>query len=255
MSSNTASGSEVADSILRLARIRVSNPQLEFADRSSGRRGRSLIEREVTRLITSIESSRTFSLIEVVDLVADALNQPDSGRRLLLAPPAMLDAIAPGRGVRLIRDYLEEILRLATEEVILMAPFWDVDTLTSLLRTVPRDAKNASLVLLLVDTIGTVRVEPLVSKIQAVWPSTSLRLYIHRRGGTSSESDYPHAKCLLVDQRHGYVGSANFTDKGMTGHFELGVRLPEEDCHTLGQMLTYLWSESGLFSLAWSASR
>ena len=254
MSSDTASGSEIAESILRLARLRASNPQLDLAALPSRRRGRSVVEREMTRLISSIETDRTFSLIEVVDLVADAIKESHSGPRLLLAPPAMLDVIAPGRGVTLIRDYLEKILRLATEEVILMAPFWDVDTLTDLLRTVPRAAKNASLVLLLVDTIGTVRVEPLASKIHAVWPSTSLRLYVHRRGTTLTQSDYPHAKCLLVDRSHGYLGSANFTDRGMTGHFELGVPLRQEDCETLGQLLTYLWSESGLFSLAWSVS-
>ena len=40
----------------------------------------------------------------------------------------------------------------------------------------------------------------------------------------------------------------------MKGHFEVGVCLDPEDSRTLGGILQHLWSQSGLFALAWDSA-
>ena len=70
----------------------------------------------------------------------------------------------------------------------------------------------------------------------------------------NDQTSYPHAKCLVVDRSFGYLGSANFTGQGMKGHFELGVSLNSEASKTLGDLLQYLWSQTNIFTLAWTTA-
>jgi len=171
-----------------------------------------------------------------------------------VAPADLLDSIPAGQRVRALPSYLEEIVRKAQREVLLLAPFWDMPTLTDLLRCAQRERMRAELVLLLVHMGRRLPpVERIVNEIQSVWPLTRIRIYVHL-AHQRSYTNYPHAKCLVVDRRYGYLGSANFTGQGMKGHFEVGVCLGPEDSRTLGDILHYLWSRGGLFALAWDSA-
>lgn len=66
--------------------------------------------------------------------------------------------------------------------------------------------------------------------------------------------EYPHAKCLLVDKTLGYLGSANFTEHGMEGHFEVGIALGSKESNTLANILENLRSKTDLFNLAWDSA-
>lgn len=52
-----------------------------------------------------------------------------------------------------------------------------------------------------------------------------LRTYQPRRNVDDPRALGSHAKFCLADGHHGYVGSANLTQKGITGHLEMGVLL------------------------------
>lgn len=55
--------------------------------------------------------------------------------------------------------------------------------------------------------------------------STRGRLRLFQPGGNRADHRAlgSHAKFCLVDREHAYLGSANFTEKGMTRHLEFGV--------------------------------
>jgi hypothetical protein len=256
MLSREASGNNDKNQIIELAQLIGANPwvKLNSIIGVSPRHSRSLVERQVLRLVESIGPDRHFCLAEVVELLNVMVGKSTGIERLLVAPADLLDFIPADQGVRAIPTYLEEILRKAQHEVLLLAPFWDMSTLIDLLRCVPRETTKAELVLLLghmgrrLPRVGTI-----VNKVQSVWPLARIRIYIHLANRGSS-TKYPHAKCLVVDRNHGYLGSANFTGAGMKGHFEVGVCLEPEDSRTLGGILQYLWSQSGLFALAWDSA-
>lgn len=258
MPSQRVSGNSDKNHIIQLAKIVGANPwvKLNLMIGASPKHGRSIVEREILKLVESVGVDRHFSLAEVVELLSTIVREPSNIQRLLVAPADLLEHIPTGQQVRAIPIYLEEILRKAQHEVLLLAPFWDMPTLTDLLRCVPRERVNVELVLLLVHMGRRIpHTESMVNEIQSVWPLSRIRIYLHLPDYVE-RTDYPHAKCLVVDRNHGYLGSANFTGRGMKGHFEVGVSLEPEDSRTLGGILQHLWSQSGLFSLAWdSASR
>ena len=256
MLSQGASGNSNEDQVTQLARIVGANPWIEISSmiETRAKHGRSIVEREVLRLAEAVGIQRRFSLAEVVELLAAIVREPSNIQRLLIAPTHLLEHIPAGQQVRSIPSYLEEILRRAQHEVLLLAPFWDMPTLTDLLRCVPRDRVDVELVLLLVHMDRTMpRIETLVQRIYPAWPMSRIRVYLHMRN-QREQADYPHAKCMVVDRSHGYLGSANFTGRGMRGHFEVGVSLGPEDAKTLGGILQHLWSQSRLFSLAWDSA-
>ena len=256
MLSQEVSGNSDENQVIQLARIIGANPWIKLNSifGTSTRHGRSVVEREVLKLAESIGVDRHFSLVEVVELLATAIRESSNIQRLLVAPDDLLEHIPTGQQVRAIPSYLEEILRKAQHEVLLLAPFWDMPTLTDLLRCVPRERVNVELVLLLVHMGRRIPpTESMANEIHSVWSLSRIRIYFHLPD-QKEQTDYPHAKCLVVDRSHGYLGSANFTGRGMKGHFEVGVSLGPEDSRTLSGILQHLWSQSGLFSLAWDSA-
>lgn len=256
MLSQGVSGNSDENQVIQLARIIGANPWIKLNSiiGISTKHGRSVVEREVLKLAESIGVDRHFSLTEVVELLAAIVREPSSIQRLLVAPADLLEYIPAGQQVRAIPSYLEEILRKAQHEVLLLAPFWDMPTLTDLLRCVPRERVNVELVLLLVHMGRRIPcTESMVNELHSVWSLSRIRIYLHLPN-QGERIDYPHAKCLVVDRSHGYLGSANFTGRGMKGHFEVGVSLEPADSRTLGGILQHLWSQSGIFSLAWDST-
>jgi len=257
MLSQEDSGNRNNNNIIQIARIIAANPWLKLNSlvEINRRQGRSVVEREVFKLIESVNPNRLFTLVEVINLLAGILSEPSStNHRLLIAPADLIDSIPEGNQIRAIPIYLEEILRKAQREIILLTPFWDMPTIIDLLRCAPRETIKTELVLLLVHMGRPLtHIESMVHEIQQVWPFNRIRLYFHIASKEHS-SDYPHAKCLVVDREHGYLGSANFTSAGMKGHFELGVSLDQEDSKKLGSLLQHLWSQNNLFRLAWDSA-
>ena len=56
-----------------------------------------------------------------------------------------------------------------------------------------------------------------------------------------------HAKFVIRDRRHGYLGTANLTSWGMRGHIEAGVELTAGQSERLAQFLEDL-DQAGVFT-------
>lgn len=61
-----------------------------------------------------------------------------------------------------------------------------------------------------------------------------------------------HAKMCLVDGDAAYVGSANFTENGLTKHFEVGVLLRGQPAQDLWSVITRLFAEEFFVSRGWA---
>jgi hypothetical protein len=229
------------------------NPSLRLPSELRRAPGRSSVEHEARRLVDLIGVQRQFSLDEVASILATAGRSTPPTPHLLVGPAAALHLIPPGRGVKAISDHLRAALRRTRKEAIVMTPFWAPDALEDILRAPPGSRGTASLVLLLGQTGGQVgALENLVVRMRAAWGPGRLRIFIHRLNGHRPES-YPHAKCVVVDRREGYLGSANLTGPGMEGHLELGTTLAPADAETLAGFLEQLWGERDTFELAWDS--
>jgi hypothetical protein len=256
MSSKEVSGKGNRDPIIQLARMFVANPWLKFdlLYKHGMKGGRSLVERQIVSLVEHIGPDRQFSLTEVVELLLTMANSNVSSERLLVAPAEILDFIPLGKRVGAIPSYLEGIVRKAEREVLLLAPFWDMSTLTDLLRCTSAQRWKPELVLLLVHMGRRLpRVQDIADEVLSIWPGMRVRIFFHLVSN-NNQTSYPHAKCLVVDRSLGYLGSANFTGKGMKGHFEVGMSLSSEVSKTLGDLLQYLWSQTDIFTLAWDTA-
>jgi phosphatidylserine/phosphatidylglycerophosphate/cardiolipin synthase-like enzyme len=55
-----------------------------------------------------------------------------------------------------------------------------------------------------------------------------------------------HAKCIVVDCKRGYLGSANFSMSGLERNLELGVALSTEEAAALDALITYLEAHGDL---------
>ena len=133
------SGNSDIDIIIQLAEIFKANPWIKLPSTGKARKkySRSIVEQQVNTLVESIGLERKFSIFEVLKILTNMPNEVSATERLLVAPPAILDYIPLGQRVKAISDYLEEILRRAGQEVLLLSPFWDIATIINILRCVP----------------------------------------------------------------------------------------------------------------------
>lgn len=75
------------------------------------------------------------------------------------------------------------------------------------------------------------------------------RLRLFQAGANRSDGRTigSHAKFCMVDREHGYLGSANFTENGMTRHLEFGVLVHGTAARSLWDVLIQLF-RTGYFS-------
>jgi len=253
MSYLKGSGRSERESLCRLADIVAANPWLRehlSTDRPLGR-GRTTTERVALDIWQALADKRSIELLEVIDILVWArakwLRQPT----LLVSPDEIVDLATPGASVGSILTHIESIVRSAREEIQVVAPYWEAPTLTSILKCAKIDEEGPSLLLMLVGHHGTSSNTPtILSWLKPIWPLERASVYVHPSAMWGSQ-DYPHAKCIVVDRTQGYVGSANFTQRGMASHFEVGTRLDSRDANALADILGRLRTSSELFRVLW----
>jgi len=257
MSSPKDSGNNdnLENEIIKLANIIKANPWLDLSSLTKNNlfQGRTPVEREIVKLVKSVGSEKSFSLSEVIKLLVTTSDTSKDESKLLISPVEILDSISDARRATPLIYYLEGILRHTSREIVILSPFWDIPTIIDLLRCIPHGNQKPELIIALVSTNKRkINVGDIVTQIQTAVPLSRIRIFIHIADG-KNDQEYPHAKCLIVDQQYSYIGSANFTSQGLSGHFEVGVSLGEKDSAILYNILSYLWDQSGLFKLSWDS--
>jgi phosphatidylserine/phosphatidylglycerophosphate/cardiolipin synthase-like enzyme len=67
----------------------------------------------------------------------------------------------------------------------------------------------------------------------------------------NSEIIGSHAKICLVDDAAAYIGSANFTENGLTKHFELGTLVRGQAASDLSSMINRLFADGFFVPRGW----
>ena len=256
MSSKEGFGNNNNNKVLQLAKLLADNTciNLNSIIDTKSKHGRTLVEKQVLELIDNIGINHQFSLREVLELLIFILNKSPKEERLLIAPSEMLDLVPDGKQIRSIPSYLEAIIKEAKYEILLLTPFWDIETLIDLLLCIKNKQTKLELILLLVSFDKRMQsIQNIIEKILFVWQGRRIRIFFYNIN-KENKNYYPHAKCLIIDRERGYLGSANFTGQGMKTHFEVGTSLNSEDSKILGDLLQNLWSKNTFFSLIYDSS-
>lgn len=198
------------------------------------------ISPELRRLASSITSASTMSRVEFAAACAGALRALRYGDAP--SPPLLLIGPAdwiPRQTMGVVSDIqhaLVEMVASATELVTLMAPFGTADAIATALQPLSVLGGTATTRLQLLTAGRPAQVEALLERLRQSLPASV-------RGRTAvflappGEAMWPHAKLLLVDDRTGYLGSANFTQGGLGRYFELGTVLSAKQAGLLQRVI------------------
>ncbi|MCL4554913.1 MAG: phospholipase D family protein [Actinobacteria bacterium] len=144
---------------------------------------------------------------------------------VVTVPQPFGNDLAAQFGLRTTLGVLTELLASSKERVIIGAPFIQGEEglhagpLGMALESALRRNVRVDLI-----STGTSLAGLELSDLKAI-AKHRLRTYQPRRNVEDVRSIGSHAKFCLADGNHAYVGSANLTQKGISGHLEMGVLL------------------------------
>ncbi|HEP9371378.1 TPA: hypothetical protein VDV55_005178 [Pseudomonas aeruginosa] len=151
---------------------------------------------------------------------------------------------------------IHELIDRATESLVIVAPYWSTAGVTMLLRHIQKRDRRR-----LVVTICTQPQESLDEDATA--GICMLVNYLAKDGASvrvvcapgDKADSLMHAKLVISDRREAYVGSANFSTRGVDHSVELGLRLEGRNVSQLNawaEMLIAMlipWDASGSASI------
>lgn len=134
-----------------------------------------------------------------------------------------------------------DLINRAERELVIVAPYWSIHGVDSLLRHVTRDSMSGVQITLMTpprckldssDIDGVIKMrDTLISK------KATVRIYSPKI--EDGRVALLHAKTVVMDESEAYLGSANYSASGVEQGFELGVRL-----HGAGARGIKMWAET-----------
>lgn len=146
---------------------------------------------------------------------------------------------------------LVELIAESRSRVVVASPFLQLATLCdgSLGMALRRAAARDVLIdiVSMAGSMRSVRAENLLSRRSPM----TVRLSQPKPNLANSDVMGSHAKFCLVDGSAAYLGSANFTEKGLTQHFELGVLVRGQPAGDLWSVVLRLFNEGYFVPTGW----
>jgi phosphatidylserine/phosphatidylglycerophosphate/cardiolipin synthase-like enzyme len=195
---------------------------------------------EVLRPDGRLDSRRAESVATALELAADSFSELGTARfwapvatvpnelRPLLRPPPL----------RQTAGVLLDLVDRATHEIRLAAPFVDANAVEFLAESLLGAGRRSVSVTIITSAGQGVHFVRLAQR----WgenPAVRGRLRVCELR-THLSSLGSHAKIIVVDAEHGYVGSANLTAAGLGRHVEIGVELAGPQVAELTRVLAAL---------------
>ena len=184
-------------------------------------------------------------LVVVADILSAAptiQRQPQQVQPLAFTVPVQAsDLIRPAHRIDLL---IGEVIRDATQHLVVSSPYWNSEGLEAL-----RPAIEAALKVRQVTcdffTHSPEGPGQALVEFAASLPQRDLtRVWVYN----GAKGSLMHAKFVVSDGVRGYFGSANLTSLGLGEHFEVGVGLSEHQAHQLVELVEGL-RDLGLFVL------
>lgn len=143
-------------------------------------------------------------------------------------------------------SYLKDILSIAQNQIYFCAPYFSISGIRILLNSIQSAlAINQDLkIWFIVDAIELDYTQTFINDITKILPKDNLRILVPRKN-TNNELLF-HSKFLIVDNKYGYLGSANFSERALSQQFEIGIKLFEEDCSKIS-LLVKSWIDLSHF--------
>ncbi len=162
--------------------------------------------------------------------------RPVQGRWALVAtvPPDVAIRPPMRRTAGVIIDQIER----ARRSLLLAAPFADASALRFLEQSLLAAAGRGVQIRILTSADST----PAVQELGERWPTDGATrpLLVITALTTGMSTLGSHAKVVVVDGQHAYVGSANLTAAGLGRHVELGVEVEGAEVQELSRLLLSL---------------
>lgn len=190
------------------------------------------------------DPGRTAELIVVCEVLAAATapapNPPPDPRLVLTAPPQTV----PIRDIERLESFVLDVIRQARRSLHIGGAFWN-DEGFALLGSVLTPALRARQVLTTVyvnEPAPAYRQElsARLAELEAAGPLTV-------RWFAGPRPTMLHAKFVIRDRSHGYLGTANLTSWGMNRHIEAGIELTARQAERFVTFVEQL-EAAGLFA-------
>ena len=166
---------------------------------------------------------------------------PEELPRDLLVPTAMRTTL----GV------LVELIGESRSRVILASPFMQLANICRGPLGVALGTAVARGVLVDVVSMGGSLPEIDAAMLSSQRLPMAVRVSQPRPNLTDSDAIGSHAKICLVDGVAAYIGSANFTENGLTKHFELGTLVRGQPASDLWSVVNRLFADGYFVSRGW----
>ncbi len=146
-------------------------------------------------------------------------------------------------GIQPLVQHLENVIRDARGNLVLLAPYWNLAGLESLRPAIEGALNRNAGRLTLIAQGGSAQPTAQLDVIRRFVEDLTLEshraelLVFKARSDTGAEV-FLHAKAALADNEIGYLGSANMTSQGFATNLEIGVRLTPADVVVLRNLLT-----------------
>jgi hypothetical protein len=181
------------------------------------------------------------SVCQVLAMAATPVTSPVHEPRIVLsAPPGTVQLSDVERLDGLVLD----VIRRATSSLVIGGPYWNdagFERLNDVL--IPAVSLRDVDVTLFLNPLEQGHQETLEGRISELQRAGPLRV----RWFVGPRPTMLHAKFVIRDGEHGYLGTANLTSWGMAGHIEAGVELMPGQCRRFVEFLAQL-EEAGLFA-------
>jgi phosphatidylserine/phosphatidylglycerophosphate/cardiolipin synthase-like enzyme len=158
---------------------------------------------------------------------------------VITAPPAFGAILAYNTKCRMTLGVLVELIASSRNRLVLAAPFVQagagifVDPLAYAIECALRRG-------VLIDLVSTGAGLECVKVARPEWANhLNIRLFLPKENSQNSLALGSHAKFCLADNSSAYIGSANLTGPGLSGHFEMGVLVKGAVAHQVATLWEY----------------
>lgn len=166
---------------------------------------------------------------------------PEELPRDLLIPAAMRTTL----GV------LVELIAESRKRVVLASPFMQLACICRGPLGVTLETAAARGVLIDVVSMGGSLTEADTGMLSSQRLPMTIRVFQPRPNLVDSEVMGSHAKVCLVDGAAAYIGSANFTENGLSKHFELGTLVRGQPARDLWSIVNRLFADGFFVPRGW----
>jgi phosphatidylserine/phosphatidylglycerophosphate/cardiolipin synthase-like enzyme len=173
-------------------------------------------------------------------------------KKLLWSKPIALKVpFKIAKEFRYLNNYIFNLICSAKARIILFSPYYSGAGMDQLIISIDNliKANNGVKIDIIVNDIEAKfnkKAMEVVSKlVEDNINYNSLRIFKSNFKNEKSTLFF-HAKLLLVDNTSGYMGSANFSKRGLTEQLEIGIQLSKENTKTLVELIDYLINEGFL---------